>query len=127
MIVISLMLVGCGLPLRSDIVVNPPAPLVPTLGMPRTQVEALMAKRVITGYEITADGISKPVEVKNLYSSERLIIRNEEYWVDSYITSIPQNGRPVSGEVLTPMVYKGDILAGIGREGLAVLTAVHEK
>jgi hypothetical protein len=125
--VVFLALTGCGLPLRSDIVVNAPAPLVPTLGMSRPQVEALMSKKVVMGYEIDAAGIPKPVEVKNLYSSEKMVINGEIYWIDQYITNTPQAGRPVTRDALTPMIYKGDILAGIGREGLAALTAAHEK
>jgi hypothetical protein len=122
-----LALSGCGLPLRSDIVVNAPRPLQPTVGMSRAQVAALMDRKIVVGYGADpVDGTMKPVESGNLYSSEKVVVRGEEYWVDSYISGAG-GGKPVSRGTLIPMIFKGDVLAGQGRDALDALTAPHEK
>ena len=128
LMLLVVLLSGCGLPLRSDIVINPPAKLEPTVGMTRVEVQALMNRRVTIGYEVDpVSGASKPVEVQNLYSSEKILVSGQEYWVDSYITGVPTSGGPVSRDMLTPMIFKDNTLAGKGREALVALTASHEK
>ncbi len=122
LLVISLS--GCSLPLRSDIVNMAPKPLVPTLGMTRAEVSALMSHPVTVGYEVDpATGALKPIEAKSLYSSEMLTVAHQDYLVDSYITGVQRAGKPIGEDVLTPMIFKDNILCGQGREALTTLKA----
>ena len=114
---------GCGLPLRSGILPAATA-FEPTPGMRRSAVSALMADTVVVGYEVDpVTGGSRPVEAKSLYSSEIFFVDGQEYLVDSYITGVARSGQPVSESILTPMIFRNDVLIGKGRDALAAVKA----
>lgn len=84
----------------------------------------MMTRTVIIGYEIDpGTGEPKPLEAGSLYSTEVLTAGNETYMVDAYITGNFQAGRPVTDAVLTPMIFRNDILCGKGRDALAAIKA----
>jgi hypothetical protein len=95
-----------------------------TPGMTRAAVAAIMNARVVVGYEIDPDtGVSKSVEAPNLYSSEILKINGVSYQVDRYIVRPAMASARIAETELFPIVYKGGLVAAIGRDGLAVLMA----
>jgi hypothetical protein len=95
-----------------------------TLGMTRAAVAAIMNARVVVGYEINPDtGVSKSVEAPNLYSSEIIKIQGISYQVDRYIVRPAMASARIAETELFPVVYKGSLVAAIGRDGLAALMA----
>jgi hypothetical protein len=126
-LVLGLVLVGAGC-------VTVPNSIVPagtarpsdrvTPGMTRAAVAAIMNARVVVGYEIDPDtGVSKSVEAPNLYSSEIIKVQGASYQVDRYIVRPAMASARIAETELFPVVYKGGLVAAIGREGLAVLMA----
>ena len=121
-------LVGCGLPLRPDMARPAAVSTGPVLGMTRDNVCALMNRNVLTGYEIDpATGEARPIEMKSLYSTEIMASGAESYLVDFFITGIvktedaPGGGRMMSAGSLTPMIFKDNILVGMGNDAFAAL------
>jgi hypothetical protein len=95
-----------------------------TLGMTRAVVASIMDARVVVGYEVDPNtGLSKPVEVKNLYSSEAMKIDGISYEVDRYIVRPPLAGARIGEAELFPVVYKYGLVAAVGHDALAALTA----
>ena len=122
------MLVGaCGCALVSTSMVPVAVPQRPvdrlTLGMTRVEVAAIMDARVIVSYEIDpVNGASKPVEARNLYSSEIVDINGVSCQIDRYIIHPPVAARVADAE-LYPVVYKNGLLIAKGMSGLSELKA----
>ncbi len=95
-----------------------------TPGMTRAAVAAIMNARVVVGYEIDPDtGVSKSVEAPNLYSSEIVKVQGVSYQVDRYMVRPAMASARIAETELFPVVYKGGLVAAIGRDGLAMLMA----
>ncbi|MFH0753121.1 MAG: hypothetical protein V2A70_00980, partial [Candidatus Omnitrophota bacterium] len=120
--VLCLMLIGAsGCTVVSTSIVPVVLPQNPvdrlTPGMTRAEVMAIMDARVVVGYEIDPfTGISKPVESKNLYSSEMMEAGGFSYQVDRYIIR-PSAAERVSEAGLFPVVYRNGFLVAKGYEG----------
>ena len=96
-----------------------------TPGMTRAAVAAIMDGRVVVGYEIDPDtGLSRPVEAKNLYSSEIVKIGDKAYQVDRYIIRPAMASARIAETELFPVVYKDGLVVAAGRQGLAALAAL---
>lgn len=93
-----------------------------TPGLTRAAVASIMDTRVVVGYEIDPDtGLSKPVEARNLYSSEIIKVREAAYQVDRYIVRPAMASARIAETELFPVVYKDGLVVAVGREGLAAL------
>jgi hypothetical protein len=94
-----------------------------TLGMTHTEAAAIMDAKVVVGYEVDpVAGTPKPVEARNLYSSEMTDINGVTYQIDRYIVRPPASERVAESE-LFPVIYKDGLLVAKGYEGLAGLKA----
>ncbi|GEM_PF-4227081 len=125
MLFLAAMCAGCaGLPNS----ILPPTVTLPsdrlTPGITRAAVVAIMDAPVTVGYEIDPfSGVSRPIKVQSLYSSELITLQGGVYQVDRYIVRAPAAGATVAEENLYPVVYKDGLLAAKGRDGLAGLKA----
>jgi len=97
---------------------------LPSLGLTRKEVSALMTRPVTVGYQIDpSTGLSKPITANSLYGTEILIIGGETYIVDQYITGDAGAVRGSLEDRLVPMVFKNDLLVGNSQAALDGLKA----
>ena len=121
------LLTGCAsLPETGSV---PPLAGKVTLGMTRPEVVAIMDTMVTVGFEIDPlTGADKPVEAKNLYSTEILSLAASVYQVDRYIVRSVNGLASIAEADLFPVVYRNNILVAKGQDGVKALKdKEHEK
>ncbi len=123
-----LLLTGCAtMDLPKTSLLPVPAPTInvlPSLGLTRREVTALMTRPVTVGYRMDpATGQAKPITANSLYATEIVTARGETYIVDEYIAG---DAGAVKGSVedrLVPMIFRKDLLVGNSRAALDELNA----
>lgn len=89
-------------------------------GMDYEQVQAIVARPVVIGYDITADGSGsvKEITLSNPYRVETLNHDNKNYTVEHFIVQIVRADGTVSDDELMPLVFEDNILIGKGQDFL---------
>ncbi len=104
--------------------VIPAAPVVVpsdrvSLGMTRPMVTAILDIRVAVDNKIDPlTGVSKPVDVQSLYSSELVRIGATVYQVDRYLLRPPMMLGHITEADLFAVVYKDGLVVARGRDAV---------
>ncbi len=96
--------------------------VLPSLGLTRQEVSALMTRPVTVGYQVDpSTGLSKPIAANSLYATEIVTSGGETYIVDQYITGDAGAVRGSLEERLVPMIFRNGLLVGNSRAALDAL------
>jgi hypothetical protein len=87
-------------------------------GMTREEVEAILGKEVIIGYEARSDelGQYKPITLANPHQQELVTKGSKSYEIDYYFFGINEADDKIAEDELMPLVFLDKKLIGMGWE-----------
>ncbi len=93
------------------------------LGMPYSEVLALMGSEITIGYEQSEylKGAYKPIVLKNPHRSEVFKDNSRTYIIEYYFTHIKKEDGVIADDELTPLVFENKVLLGMGWDFLTLV------
>lgn len=93
------------------------------LGMPYSEVLALMGNEITIGYEQSEylKGAYKPIMLKNPYRAEVFKDNSRIYIIEYYLTHTKKEDGVIADDELMPLVFENKVLLGMGWDFLTLV------